>query len=136
MFNATRTLASLARDGQAPKVLARRNRNGVPYVAVIVTTLITMLSYCQVSSTAQVVITYLTGLVGSAQLVNWIVMSASWIRWNAGLKAQGIPRSSLPVQSWAQPYAAWYALICSIVVILMQGYGCVQHRTSLTDTLR
>lgn len=35
MFGATRSLASMARDGQAPKVFARRNRNGVPYLAVI-----------------------------------------------------------------------------------------------------
>ncbi|KAM0787408.1 hypothetical protein ACM66B_003492 [Microbotryomycetes sp. NB124-2] len=122
-FGASRSLASLARDGQAPKFLARRNRNGVPYIAVLVTMALALLSYCQVSSTAVVVIEYLTGLVGSCQLVNWIVMSYSWIRWNSGLKAQGIDRATLPVRSRFQPYAAWYALVASILVILMQGYG-------------
>lgn len=85
--------------------------------------LISCLSYCQLSSSAQVVITYLTGLVGSAQLVNWCVMSGSWIRWNAGLKAQGISRDSLPVRSRFQPYAAYYAFVSAIVVLFMQGYG-------------
>lgn len=59
----------MGRDGQAPKIMARRNRNGVPYVAVVVVLAISLLSYCQVSTSAQVVITYLTGLVGAAQLV-------------------------------------------------------------------
>ncbi|KAK4049023.1 general amino acid permease agp2 [Microbotryomycetes sp. JL201] len=122
-FGASRSLASLARDGQAPKFFARRNRNGVPYVAVLATMVLALLSYCQVSSTAAVVIEYLTGLVGSCQLVNWIVMSWSWIRWNSGLKAQGISRETLPVRSRFQPFAAWYALVASILVILMQGYG-------------
>lgn len=50
-------------------------------------------------------------------------MSGSWIRWNAGLKAQGISRDTLAARSRFQPYAAWYAFIMSILVILMQGYG-------------
>ncbi|KAK4055999.1 general amino acid permease agp2 [Microbotryomycetes sp. JL221] len=126
-FNSSRTLASLARDGSifkpVAKQLVKRNRNGVPWVAVLVTMVISLLSYCQVSSSAAVVIEYLTGLVGSCQLVNWIVMSYSWIRWNSGMKAQGISRATIPVRSRFQPFAAWYAFISSIIVILMQGYG-------------
>lgn len=54
------------------------------------------------------------------QLVNWVVMSYTWIKWDAALKAQGQTRV---VRSWFQPYAAWYALVSSTIVLFMQGYG-------------
>lgn len=108
-------------------------------------------------SSAQVVITWLTGLVGSAQLVNWVVMSVTWIRWNHGLKSQNISRDTLYVrvrsfvllpatslmpcgasQSPFQPFAAWYALVSSTLVLFMQGYSVFlkgKHRRILgTET--
>lgn len=122
-FCASRTLAQLARDGHAPKFFERRNRNGVPWISVTTVLLISLLSYCQVSKGAQVVITWLTGIVGSAQLVNWALMAFTWIRWDRGMKANGISRDTLQARSPFQPFAAWYALICSILVMLIQGYG-------------
>lgn len=95
----------------------------VPWIAVSTVLILSLLSYCQVSKGAQVVITWLTGLVGSAQLVNWIMMSFTWIRWNSGMKAAGIPRESLHARSKLLPWGAWYALISSILVTLIQGYG-------------
>lgn len=75
-FNASRVLEQMAMDGQAPKIFARRNRNGVPYLAVSAIIALSLLGFCQVSSSAQVVITYLTGLVGSCQLLVWVVSTA------------------------------------------------------------
>ncbi|ORY92486.1 amino acid permease/ SLC12A domain-containing protein [Leucosporidium creatinivorum] len=122
LFCGARSLAVMARDGQAPAFLGKRNRNGVPFFAVLACLSIGLLAFCQVSSSAVVVVTYLTGLVGSAQLVNWQVMSFTWIRWNAGMKAQGISRDTLHCRSIFQPYAAWFALFGSTFVLLLNGY--------------
>ncbi|KAL8286369.1 hypothetical protein RQP46_004386 [Phenoliferia psychrophenolica] len=121
-FCASRTLAQLARDGQAPHILAKKNRHGVPFYSVAFVIAVSLLSYCQVSSSAQVVITWLTGLVGSCQLVNWCVMSVTWIRWNNAMKKQGISRNTLHARSRLQPFAAWWALFNSIFVLFLQGY--------------
>ncbi|KAI5480097.1 hypothetical protein MNV49_001757 [Pseudohyphozyma bogoriensis] len=122
LFCGSRSLAQMARDGQAPKILGKRNRNGVPYLAVLVCYCLALLAYCQVSTSSTVVISYLSNLVGSAQLMNWVAMSFTWIRWNNAYKEQGISRDVLPVRSWGQPYVAWYALLNSIFVLFMQGY--------------
>ncbi|ORY73423.1 amino acid permease/ SLC12A domain-containing protein [Leucosporidium creatinivorum] len=122
VFCSSRSLAMMARDGQAPKIFSKRNKRGVPYLAVSLCLAIALLSYLQVSSSASVFITYLTGLVGSAQLVTWFGMSFTWIRWNAAYKAQGISRETLPVRSRVAPYCAWYAFICVIIVTTLQGY--------------
>ncbi|KAI5480507.1 DNA repair protein REV1 [Pseudohyphozyma bogoriensis] len=121
-FCASRTLAQMSYDGQMPKIVGKRNRNGVPWIAVVISLSIALLSYCQLNTSASVVITWLTGLVGSAQLVNWMVMSATWLRWNAAYKAQGISRDTLYSRSRFAPWCAWYGLINSTLVMLMQGY--------------
>lgn len=95
LFCGSRTLAQMARDGHAPRIFAKRNRNGVPWVAVTAVLAISLLSYLQLSAGSAIVIQYLAGLVGTAQLVSWMSMTLTWIRWNRGLKAQGISRDSL-----------------------------------------
>ncbi|KAK7407833.1 hypothetical protein QQX98_010004 [Neonectria punicea] len=59
-FNASRSLHALALEGQAPKFLRRLNKNGVPYMAVIVVMLLSCLAYLALGS-------------GSAQVLRWIL---------------------------------------------------------------
>ncbi|GAA5903761.1 hypothetical protein JCM6882_003409 [Rhodosporidiobolus microsporus] len=121
-FCASRQLAQMARDGHAPKFLNKLNRNGVPYPSVIVCLALLLLSYTQVSSSAAVLVDYLTSISGSGQMVNWIVFSYVWLKWYRANKVQGISRDTLPCRSPFQPYAAYYALVCSILVTLVMGY--------------
>ena len=49
---------------------------------------------------------------------NWCVMSVTWIRFNAAMKAQGIDRKTLlPSISRFQPYAAYWALFWAFVFL-------------------
>ncbi len=133
-FGATRSLAQMARDGHAPQCLARRNRHGVPYWSVVVAAVFSLLSYCQVNSSSQVAIDWLSGIVTACQIMLWIAFSFTWIRWDAALKAQDVPRSSLPATSWAMPYGAWYAFLSSVFVLFMQGYSVfLKGEWSLTN---
>lgn len=50
VFGTSRSLYSLALAGQAPAVLKKLNRNGVPYVCVLITMAISCLSYLSVSA--------------------------------------------------------------------------------------
>lgn len=47
-------------------------------------------------------------------------MSLTYIKWARALKAQGISRDTLHCRSRVQPWAAYYALGCSVFVTLMQ----------------
>jgi amino acid transporter len=45
-------------------------------------------------------------------------MAATWIRFNAAMRAQGIDRDTfLPVKSRFQPYAGYWALCCAFVFL-------------------
>lgn len=123
MFGTSRSLYSLALAGQAPKILTRLNRNGVPYMCVIVTTGLACLSYLSVSEGTAKVLGWWISLVTASQLLNWIIMSFTWLRFNNAIKAQGLDRNTfLPYRSRFQPFAAWYALVMSACVLAISGY--------------
>jgi amino acid transporter len=56
---ASRSLHGLATDGNAPKVLLRLNRFGIPWVAVAVSDVFGALAYMAVQSTAYTVFFWL-----------------------------------------------------------------------------
>lgn len=50
-------------------------------------------------------------------------MATTWLRFDNAMKAQGLKREEfLPYRSWAQPYAAWFALIVSTIILILSGY--------------
>lgn len=50
-------------------------------------------------------------------------MATTWLRFDNAMKKQGLKREEfLPYRSWAQPYAAWFALIISTVILILSGY--------------
>lgn len=123
VFGTSRSLYSLALAGQAPAVLKKLNRNGVPYVCVLITMAISCLSYLSVSAGTARVLSWWISLVTASQLLNWIFMSTTWLRFNNAMKKQGLDRKTfLPYRSIFQPYAAWYAFIMSTCVLIISGY--------------
>lgn len=123
VFTSSRTLYSLARAGQAPKFFRKLNRNGVPYLCVICVIAISCLSYLSVSAGTNKVLGWWINLVTASQLLNWIFMSLTWLSLSNAIKKQGLDRKTfLPYVSRWQPFAAWYALVMSTIVLVISGY--------------
>ncbi|GAA6022462.1 hypothetical protein JCM10207_004402 [Rhodosporidiobolus poonsookiae] len=120
---ASRALASMARDGHAPKIFGRRNRNGVPYVAVTTVAIFTLISFCQSASSAVIALTWLTSIVTASGLMLTCTYAFTWIKFNNALSAQGFSRDRLPARSRLLPYGAYYALGSALFVLFEQGYG-------------
>ncbi|BEJ12959.1 hypothetical protein CspHIS471_0301330 [Cutaneotrichosporon sp. HIS471] len=121
-FTGSRALYGLALNHQAPKVFTRVNRNGVPYVAVLVTLVFGCLSYLSVSAGAAKVLSWWISLVGSAQLVTWTAIGITWFRFTAGLKKQGLWPQILPQRGYLLPLSAYWLVIWSPLVFIFQGY--------------
>ncbi|KAI4154403.1 MAG: hypothetical protein LQ340_001698 [Diploschistes diacapsis] len=122
VYCASRSLYGLALEGKAPKLLTRCTRNGVPIYCVLIVLLIALLSFLQVSNGASVVLEWLVNLVTASQLINFSVMSFTYIRFKKACDAQGLSRDSLPHKGWLQPYAAYYALCGTFVMTFVGGY--------------
>ena len=79
VYAGSRTLYSLARDGQAPKVFARCNKHGVPYAAVLVTWAIGLLSYLNLSSSGSTVFYWFTNISTVGGFISWILVLITYL---------------------------------------------------------
>lgn len=122
VYCASRSLYGLALDGKAPAIFRRCTKKGVPVYAVGVVLAIALLAFLQVSNDAAVVLQWFVNLVTASQLINFSVISLTYIRFHAALKAQGVERRTLPYMAPLQPYAAWYALAGCFVMTFVGGY--------------
>ncbi|WVR07068.1 hypothetical protein IAU60_004107 [Kwoniella sp. DSM 27419] len=122
-FVGSRVVHSLAVAGQAPKIFARTTKNGVPIYAFGVVVAILCLCYMQVSTNAATVFGWFINLSSVAQLLNYVAMCITTLRFRAGLKAQGINRHDLPwTTKYTIPYS-WFCLIMLSLIVLTQGWA-------------
>ncbi|KAK4622535.1 General amino acid permease AGP2 [Fulvia fulva] len=123
-YCAVRNLYSLSLEGRAPKFLRHCTRKGVPIYCFCVVMIFPMLAFTAVSSGSSVAITWFASLVTGGGLINYIVMSITYLKFYYAAKAQGLDRSKLPYTGWFQPYCAWFALVWMSIVTCIYGYTC------------
>ena len=73
-----------------------------------------------VSAGSGKVFNWFANMTSIAGLLTWFGISYTYIRFYAGMKAQGIDRQTLPFSSRLQPYAAWYSAIFCIVICVVR----------------
>ncbi|KXJ96214.1 amino acid permease/ SLC12A domain-containing protein [Microdochium bolleyi] len=122
IFFASRTLYGLSRDGHAPQILQRCNRFGTPHYAVGLTCLLLPLVYLNVGNDSSVVFGWLVNITTVSGLIGWVVIEVTYLRFYAGLKAQGYDRKELPYRSPGQPYTAMVTLFCVVLILLTSGF--------------
>jgi amino acid transporter len=121
-YCATRTLYGLALDGRAPRFLRKTWSNGVPFYCFCVVMLFPCLSFLQVGESSAVVIDWLVSLITAGGLIDFMVMSLTFIFFYRACQAQGIDRSKLPYYGRFQPYGAYIALAFQTIMVFVYGY--------------
>ncbi|SMY20671.1 unnamed protein product [Zymoseptoria tritici ST99CH_1A5] len=122
-YCATRSLYGLALEGRAPGIFKYCTKNGIPLACFVFTMLFPCLSFLQLSSGSAKVLTWLINLITAGGVINYIVMTITYICFYNALKAQGIDRKSLPYTGWFQPYGAYIGLAWMILIVLTYGYS-------------
>ncbi|GAB1200480.1 hypothetical protein APSETT444_009853 [Aspergillus pseudonomiae] len=120
-YASTRVLYSTALDGKAPRFL-RYEKFGVPYACVAITTALSLLVYLNVSSSSAEVFFWISNLSSVSTLVVWTAIGVTYLRFHRALKYHGIARSSLPYKSPFQPYLAYFSVVFSSVMALLNGF--------------
>ncbi|KAH8897309.1 histidine permease [Thozetella sp. PMI_491] len=118
-----RSLYGLALEGQAPAIFKRCTKNGIPYVCFLVTMLFPLLSFLSIGNTTSQAVTWLGYLTQSAQLIDYIIMSVTYVFFYRALKAQGVDRDTLPYKGWGQPYCAYIGGVFMTVILGCYGYA-------------
>ncbi|SCW03070.1 LAFE_0G02278g1_1 [Lachancea fermentati] len=122
VYVSSRVLFSMANNGLAPKFLKRATASGIPYAAVLVTSLMGFLAYLDISNGASVVFTWLLNITAVAGFFAWLLISMAHIRFMAALKYRGISRDDLPFKAKLMPWGSYYASFFIAVIIIIQGF--------------
>jgi len=142
-YCATRSLYGLAIEGRAPKVLRYCTKAGVPLFCFFVVMIFPCLAFLQVSSASNNVLTWLTSLITAGGVINYIVMTTTYIFFYNAMKAQGVDRNTLPYTGWFQPYSVshpvpWVFYVCHQLIRRSIGlhWSGLDVNTSLCVWLR
>ncbi len=68
------------------------------------------------------VLSWLVALITAGGLIDYIVMSATFLRFFYACKAQGVDRRTFPYYGRLQPYCGWIGLISESVILFFLGY--------------
>ncbi|KAL8409749.1 hypothetical protein RB594_007996 [Gaeumannomyces avenae] len=121
-YCAMRSLYGLALDGQAPAIFKRCMSNGIPIYAFAFVMLFPLLSLLQVSNNTAEVVTWLQSLTQAAQILNYVIISITYVFFYRACNAQGLDRKSLPYYGYFQPYCAYIGIVWMTCVVLSFGY--------------
>jgi AAT family amino acid transporter len=149
LFAGARLLYSLSAQGHAPKVFARLNRHQVPWIAVLATSIISVVcfgsSYIgagQLWNWLQKYVTSLSflfavadidySLVGVSNMLCWTAIGITSVRFRSALERQG-KTHLLPFKNWTYPYGPWLCIVLNIILILVQGWSCFSPKFSAVD---
>ncbi|KAL6238018.1 hypothetical protein BDW75DRAFT_237715 [Aspergillus navahoensis] len=122
IYCSSRSLYGLAKDGQAPKLLAKTLKNGVPAWSVGAAALFFLLGYMNAAKSTSTVFDYFVSLATIFALLNWLSILLSYLNFRRGLNVQGISLTATSYSAILQPYGAYYAMLITILCIIFSGY--------------
>ncbi|WP_028399316.1 amino acid permease [Ectobacillus panaciterrae] len=122
MYASARMLWDMAREGKAPKFLAKLDKRGVPVNALIVTAAIGAVAFLASLFGDGVVYTWLLNASGMSGFIAWLGIAISHYRFRKAYIAQGLDVKDLPYQAKWFPFGPLFAFVLCSVVILGQNY--------------
>ena len=125
LVSSRRFVDGLAIAQNAPGIFKRTAGNGLPWVALSCSAAFAFLAFMGVSAGSGKVFTWFANMTAVAGLMTWFGIAVTYIRFYAGVKAQGLDRSKFPYYSKLQPYAAWYAASSCLFICFVRFFGCL-----------
>ncbi|SCU94036.1 LADA_0G06150g1_1 [Lachancea dasiensis] len=127
LYAASRTLYSMSTQDKSPSVFKRCTGRGVPYMAVMFTGLVGSLAYLALNSHSLEIFQALANMSSATIAIIWFGLNVSFLRYYYALKRRPeiISRDdpSYPYKSPLQPFAAYYGLFGSTVIVLLMGFS-------------
>ncbi|KAK3380967.1 amino acid permease/ SLC12A domain-containing protein [Podospora didyma] len=124
LYTGSRYLYALAQNRQAPRFFLTCSERGVPWIAVLSTAVIGLLTYLSVQGEggAAEAFEWFQNITTIAGLFTWCSICIAYLGFYKALKAQGIDRDTLIFKSPFQPYTAWFALTYFAIIIIFNGF--------------
>lgn len=126
MYASTRMLYSMANGGFAPKALSKTGRNGIPYRALIVTTLVASITFIS-SIAGPHIYMWLVAASGLTGFIAWFGIAVSHFRFRRAFIKQGHSLSELKYHAKWFPFGPVLCLILCVLVIVGQDPSAFVH---------
>lgn len=123
IYIGSRTIVHLANEGLAPRFLNKVNRQGVPYLAVILFSVTGFLSLMNISTGAAKAYSYIVNLSGVAVFIVWGAINAYHLRFRRAWKLQGRSIDELPYKGLWYPVLPIAGLVLNSFLALIQGWS-------------
>jgi len=120
IFGSSRTLAALADQGQAPKLLGYIDRKGRPLVAICVAAAFGFVAYAADSGEEGSVLNWMLALSGLSSIFTWGSINLAHIRFRRAWKLQGHTLDELAFQSQAGVIGSWLGFSFNCLVLVAQ----------------
>ncbi|RFU26414.1 hypothetical protein B7463_g9921, partial [Scytalidium lignicola] len=121
LYSGSRVLYSMSLSDQAPKFFSITNKRGVPYVAVLFTWSISLLSYLNVSNTGVTVFNWFVNISTISGFIAWIVVMITYLRFRKAFEYHGLLHT-LPYRTPFQPYVTYFVLFVISLLTLTNGF--------------
>ncbi|KAJ5639127.1 uncharacterized protein N7484_006989 [Penicillium longicatenatum] len=122
LYMSSRSLYSLAIAGRAPKIFTRCNSYGLPYYAVMASSLFAFLAYMNCASSPATVFNWFVSVTNTAGFISWICCCVMFHRFRKACRLASIKPSDLHYSSQTQPYLAWVATVMFPILLLCNGF--------------
>ncbi|KAF5097524.1 hypothetical protein D0Z00_002356 [Geotrichum galactomycetum] len=121
LFAGSRTLFSLAKEGEAPAIFKYCNRWGVPVYSVLATSAIALLAFLNVSSSSANVFTWFTNLSTVSGFLAWLCVLTAYLRFRKALQHFGVD-DTRPFKTTFQPYASYITFFIVSLLTITNGF--------------
>jgi amino acid transporter len=125
MYGSTRTLAALAEQGQAPRILAYVDRKGRPLVSIGIASVIGLLAYLYVSPLQGPAFTWLLALSGLSSIFTWCSICYAHIQFRKAWIQQGNLFTDLVYQSPIGAIGSYIGLISLLLILVAQFWVAI-----------
>ncbi|KAL2017900.1 hypothetical protein VTK56DRAFT_1556 [Thermocarpiscus australiensis] len=120
VFGSSRTLAALADQGQAPKILGYVDRRGRPLVAIGVAALFGLLGYLADLDRQSDALNWLLAVSGLSSIFTWGSICLAHIRFRRAWAAKGRDVRDLAFRSQVGVAGSWLGLCLNVLTLVAQ----------------
>ena len=133
VYGSSRTLAALAEQGQAPKILGYIDREGRPLVAIITASFLGLLAYIGCSSQQVEAFNWLISLSGLSSILTWGSICLAHIRFRAAWAHNGRKLDDLAFTSQPGVIGSWIGFLFNVALLISQfwvGFQPIDYQSN------
>jgi yeast amino acid transporter len=120
IYGSSRTIAALAEQGQAPRILGYIDRKGRPMVGIAIASCLGFLAFLAGSSKQSDAFNWMLAISGLSSIFTWGSICLAHIRFRKGWRVQGHSLDELAFRSQPGVVGSWIGFIMNCLVLVAQ----------------